>query len=117
LASDRDLVMKMHFARTENSFSASMAAAPGFAPEKQGIVRVPVLDGYWAAAREGKKQTKITYKIMVDPGGNVGDVMANNSLVDASFKTFYNMQQYFAHPELQADQEQHSKKRRRKGKG
>ena len=60
---------------------------PDFIPEKQGVVRVPLIDGLWTLEPVENNYIIVTYQLVSDPGGNIPFFLANYFVIDVPFET------------------------------
>lgn len=87
-AQNRDIIFNTSF-RNLNSggFIIHSKGVPDYIPEVEGFVRVPHFDVNWVAKEVSKKQTLITQHLVVSPGGNVSDRVANSQLGGSAYRT------------------------------
>jgi len=60
---------------------------PEYLEEKKNIVRIPYAKGYWKVEETEKNKLKITFQMVVDPGGSVPSWLVNAFIVDSPFET------------------------------
>ena len=77
-----------------NKWKASADPGP---PEKQGVVRVKVNEGYWLMEPVGEK-TRATYMIFIDPGGAIPAMVINFGNKNAIPKLFAAIQKQAGEP-------------------
>lgn len=83
VVSRRDMVMRLKFSSLgEERYGIEFHSEPTAAPEQEGVVRVKKSDGSWLfEPLDGGKRTRITYRILTEPGGNVPAWMFNRTSV------------------------------------
>lgn len=102
-AANRDIVHHIRFRMGEQSFIRTFNAVPTHLPEVPPLIRMPLMDGYWAGQIVDKNTTKITHIVRVSPGGNISEGFNNAFLANASFKTMQNMKELLEAPPTIAD--------------
>ena len=77
--SDRDSIV--HIIRTQDIESRTVTfkitGVPNFIPEKQDIVRVPMINETWTLKPENNSNTVITLQNISNPGGNIPNFITN----------------------------------------
>lgn len=77
--SDRDSIV--HIIRAQDVESRTVifkvTGVPDFIPEKQDIVRVPMINGSWTLEPDNDGNTIITLQNSSNPGGNIPDFIAD----------------------------------------
>ncbi len=68
-------------------YRSEWSARPTMIPEKKGIVRIKVSEGFWNLEPiDGGKRTRVTYNVLTNPGGQVPrlflDMSTNQGLSD-----------------------------------
>ena len=53
----------------------------------KGIVRIPQSDGYCFLEYISENETKVTYQLHTNPGGDIVAWLANQTIVDMAFGT------------------------------
>lgn len=95
--SNRDGVYHFTYSRSDEGgavvTTVKVEAAPDYAPQREGKVRIPKSDGFWKIVPVGNG-VNITYQIHADPGGSVPGWMANTTVVDTPFKTLKSLRNY-----------------------
>ena len=91
-AQNRDIVFNTSF-RLLNSggFIIHSVGVPEYMPVVEGYVRVPKFDVNWVAKEVTKKQTLLTQHLVVSPGGNVSDRVANSQLGGSAYRTIISL--------------------------
>jgi hypothetical protein len=86
--SDRDVVLETTLAPQSGAarvrFRAVVAAA---APPRDGVVRMPKLDGEFALAAVDPARTRVVYRLDVDPGGSLPAWLARRTARELPFET------------------------------
>ena len=86
---NRDAII--HVTRTQDPktkiVTFTRKGVPDFIPEKQGVVRVPLIDGLWTLEPVENNYIVVTYQLISDPGGNIPSFLANYFVIDAPFET------------------------------
>jgi len=60
---------------------------PKYLEEKKGIVRIPYAKGYWKVEEIEKSKLKVTFQMIVDPGGTIPAWLVNAFVVDSPYET------------------------------
>jgi hypothetical protein len=92
-------VQHIRFVQGNHSFIRTFSAEPTYRPEQPPLVRIPIMDGYWAGQMLDKRTTKITHIVRVSPGGNMSENFNNAFVANASFKTMQSMKSLLETPE------------------
>ncbi|MEO1437001.1 MAG: START domain-containing protein [Bacteroidota bacterium] len=88
---DRDMVVKMDVVRLrDNRTKINMTAVNDKVAEKDGLVRIKYLKGYWLLTPQNGG-VEVLQQVHADPGGKIPDWVANSSIVDSPFKTMGNL--------------------------
>jgi len=86
---NRDAVI--HVIRTQDPktkiVTFTRKGVPDYIPEKQGVVRVPLIDGVWILEPVENNYITVTYQLVSDPGGNIPSFLSNYFVIDAPFET------------------------------
>ena len=87
--SHRDAIV--HLIRTQDIESRTVTfkitGVPNFIPEKQDIVRVPMINESWTLKPEKNGNTIITLQNVSNPGGNIPNFIANYYGLYSPFNT------------------------------
>ena len=87
--SDRDSIV--HMIRTQDiesrTVTVKITGVPDFIPEKQDLVRVPMINESWTLKPENNGYTVITLQNISNPGGNVPYFIANYYGINTPFQT------------------------------
>lgn len=91
---DRDTVVRFDFEQDPVSREITIAITnfPQFAPEADGLVRVPDFGGFWHLRPLTDQGVMVTYQVYGDPGGWIPIWMANRAAVLSVQNTLENMQ-------------------------
>ena len=93
--SDRDNVTLFTFDRPSPTVvRITMKAAGDYIPEKNGIVRIYRMEGFWELIDLGNGYIKVVQQAVGDPGGSLPDWLANSAIVDNPYNTMLNFK-YF----------------------
>ena len=91
---NRDLIQYINIQQNPESreVTITLTNQPSLVPEKKGLVRMPVADGFWKfkPVEGGKIQVKLQYKS--DPGGNIPAWLVNAFNVNIPFGTITNLE-------------------------
>ncbi|MHB8879785.1 MAG: SRPBCC family protein, partial [Myxococcaceae bacterium] len=69
-----------NWADPKATLKVSWKASDKCIPEKEGLVRVKINDGYWTLApRDNGTKTFATYYVFTDPGGSIPKWIANKA--------------------------------------
>lgn len=60
---------------------------PKYIEPNEDIVRIPFGQGSWIVEETGKEKIKVTFQMLVDPGGTIPAWLANAFVVDSPFET------------------------------
>lgn len=81
--SERDYPTRMKIVRdtSANLFTFEWHAAPDTLPESEDVIRIRLNEGAWRIEplETDRKQTRLTYRVLVDPGGSIPAFVANLS--------------------------------------
>lgn len=93
--SDRDNVTRMQISYPSPNIAViKMTAAPDMVPEKDGVVRIKEMSGYWQFEDLGNGKILVTQQVHCNPGGNVPSWLVNSSIVDNPFNTIKGMRKW-----------------------
>lgn len=86
-ATNRDVVTHYQIGKPDKQGAVliQLEGAADLVPEVDGLVRVPVMKGYWKLTPQPNGMTEIIHQAYSSPGGNVPDAMANTASVDAPY--------------------------------
>lgn len=85
---NRDIVSKRKIIYNKNgSITIEVAADPDFIPEKDNIVRIKKMKGFWKIIPEGEVKVKVIFQVLSDPGGNIPAWLVNTRIVDTPFES------------------------------
>lgn len=81
---ERDYPLKVRMTRgaplIDDVFRIDWTASPEAQPEVEGVVRVKLNEGSWLAEPlDGGKRTRLTYRLLTNPGGLIPDFVVNLS--------------------------------------
>jgi hypothetical protein len=85
--SHRDIVTRYIVNKPESNgtITIDLSCHKDLVPEVKGIVRVPLMSGYWKLIPVDKNSTKVIHQAYSSPGGNIPEGLANSASVDAPF--------------------------------
>lgn len=95
--SDRDGYFQFTYNEIDEGVKVSAVALANYRPEKDGLVRISFAEGYWMFERLDEKSTRVTYQMLVSPGGTIPDWLANSAVVNTPFNTLKNLKAYVIH--------------------
>lgn len=92
VVSDRDLYVRSILRRDPASGATTiqLEGLPQFAPAKPGLVRIPMLRGFWRFSPAGDGKIEVVYQVHADPGGGIPAFIANMNVTDSPFNTLVN---------------------------
>ncbi|MDG2271687.1 MAG: hypothetical protein P8L39_05255 [Halioglobus sp.] len=98
---DRDTVVRFDFEQNPvtREITIGITNFPQFAPEADGLVRVPDFGGFWHLRPLTDRGVMVTYQVYGDPGGWIPSWMANRAAVLSVQNTLENMQAAVAYYE------------------
>ena len=98
---DRDTVVRFDFEQNPvtREITIGITNFPQFAPEADGLVRVPDFGGFWHLRPLTDRGVMVTYQVYGDPGGWIPTWMANRAAVLSVQNTLENMQAAVAYYE------------------
>lgn len=90
---NRDMIVSSHLIQDSQTGTIiiQLEGKKDYLPEKEGLIRVPVLEGFWQFTPLKNGEVKIVYQIFSSSGGNIPSMFANTTSVDLPFKTLNNM--------------------------
>ncbi len=90
---NRDVIVERHlYHNNSGTVIMEMKALPNYLPEKEGIVRIKKMNGFWKIIPQ-KNKVKIIYQILTEPGGSIPSWLANLKVVDNPFETLKGLRQ------------------------
>jgi hypothetical protein len=91
--SDRDTVVRFDYQQDPITKAITIAITnfPDFIPEKEGLIRVPKIGGYWRLKPEADGWVEVSYQVYGDPGGWLPVWVANRAAVVSVQETLRNM--------------------------
>ncbi|MCB1189223.1 MAG: START domain-containing protein [Leptospiraceae bacterium] len=93
--SPRDVVINANITQNpkDKELIIQIQSIKDILPEKNGIIRVPKLKGYYKLKPLKNKEVEITYQQFVDPGGNVPAFLFNTTITSEPYNTLNNLRQ------------------------
>lgn len=88
---DRDGYFKFEYTRISNGVKVLASCLPNYKAEKEGLVRIPMTQGFWQFEKINDQRTRVTYQMLVSPGGSIPDWLANSGVVNTPFDTLKNL--------------------------
>ncbi len=80
---NRDAVVQRDIIHGKNGeITINMKALPDYIPEKDGIVRIPKMDGFWKMTPRGNGEVEVINQVLADPGGYLPSWLVNAKVVD-----------------------------------
>ncbi len=93
--SDRDVIIHIDGEEKEDgTVLLNMIGKPDFIPHKKGIVRIPLLEGYWTIKPAAGDSVEVSYQVKNDPGGMIPNWMANYSTSEMPYHTLSQMRNH-----------------------
>jgi len=89
---NRDCYYHFEYQTTSNGIKVIIKGLPSYKPVKNGLVRIPSVEGFWLLEKLGPNKTRITYQLQADPGGSIPSWIANMGSIDLPFDTLKNLQ-------------------------
>ena len=91
--SNRDIIVKYSISQNLKTkvITIELTGLKNYIPEKEDIVRVPKLKGFWQFTPQGNGNIKIVYQAHSETGGSVPAYLANAASVDIPYYTLKNM--------------------------
>lgn len=92
-ASARDVVTHYKVLKPDakGSVTIELKGVPEMVPEMKGIVRVPMMKGYWKFTPLADGMVEVTHQALSSPGGSVPEGMANSASVDAPYYMLFEL--------------------------
>ena len=92
---DRDIIIhfKIHQDPVTKTVYTSNIAEPNYIPETEGRVRVPVYYGGYELVPLSDTTVKVSFHVLLDPGGNLPDWLVNWFIVRAPFESSIKMRE------------------------
>lgn len=100
-AKDRDTVVRVSFERNGKTGAVTlrMTSLWDYLPERNNIVRVRHVTGYWEFVPNGKRGTlRVTYRLHNDPGGKLPPWLVNMAVVKRPFNVLRNLKKIVRKP-------------------
>lgn len=89
---DRDSVTHIKVDdQTPGQIRIELNAAPNEIPEKNGMVRIPKLEGYWLLQAIDNNHTKVTFEVAAEPGGLIPSCLANSMAYEMPYESLLNL--------------------------
>ena len=95
-AADRDVVVQTRVTRDPDSEVLQMAfrnVESDQVPRKEGVVRMPRLEGSYTMTQVGPNQTRVSYQVEVDIGGQIPGWIASMVARDLPVKTLTSLRE------------------------
>jgi len=88
---DRDVVLHTILVQEEDSKSVyiKLEGRSTFIPEKKSIVRIQNIHAYWYFTPEPSGMVRVSYQMLVDPGGNIPVWLINKFLIEGPYQNLY----------------------------
>lgn len=91
---NRDAIIRYDFITTPKGLKITLNGLPGYVPEKDDLVRIPYLQGFWLLEEVAPNKVKVTYQVQANPGGAIPTWLANATAVNNPFNTLKNLRDY-----------------------
>jgi len=89
---NRDAVTQASQTSLSNGgYLINLTAKPNAYPLQKDRIRVPKMQGFWKLEPTGKDNTKVTFQIAAEPGGEIPSWLANSMVVEMPFYTLKNL--------------------------
>jgi len=88
---DREAIVRTEVMEKDGSIILKMTAAPNYIPQKDGVVRIPKMDGFWKISPRSNGMVEVIQQVHASPGGRIPDWLANSAVVDTPYNTLLNM--------------------------
>ena len=88
---DREAIVRTQISENQGIITMKMTAMPDFIPAKSGVVRVPMMEGFWQISPQENGIIEVVQQVHASPGGSIPDWLANSAVVDTPYKTLLNM--------------------------
>jgi hypothetical protein len=85
-ADDRDAVLKLKLTEQSNAITINVSSMSNYKSKVDGVVRINHVEGSWKLTTEGQK-TKLTYRLLANPAGNLPTWVINMMIVDNPYET------------------------------
>ncbi len=91
--SDRDLITDSKISQDSltKTVTISSMAAPGYIPDKPGILRIKQFQSVYTLTELGNGKIKIDYTAFGNPGGDIPDWLINANIVVGPYKSTFRM--------------------------
>lgn len=93
---NRDCFYHFEYLPGKSQTKITIEGLPKYGPAKDGIVRMPAINGFWLLEPINANETKVTYQLQIDPGGSIPSWVANMGSIDLPFDTLHNMRAHLA---------------------
>lgn len=92
---NRDAVYKeiIKWDEEKRTLKIDIECLPDYVKNKENIVRISYAQGYWEVQEVEKERIKITFQMLVDPGGTIPAWLANAFVIDSPFETLKGLKQ------------------------
>ncbi len=92
--SNRDGVYHFTYSRAgDGTVTIRVEAVPGYAPLREGKVRIPQANGQWKLVPSADS-VNVTYQMHASPGGSIPNWLANQTVVDTPYGTLKALRGY-----------------------
>jgi len=93
--SPRDLVCYREWSQNPETLAVQVdfVSAPDYIPHKEGIVRIPLLIGYYRLTQKEEGNLEVVFESITDPGGWIPKWIVNWTLVGMPWRTFTKFQE------------------------
>ena len=97
---DRDVILKASSYQDPKTLiiTIELHSLSNHAPEREGFVRMPQLDGRWVFKPVAQDMVQVSYQLKIDPGGSIPGWIARSSTTDIPFNTLKQMREIVKKP-------------------
>ena len=90
---DRDVVLNTILVQEEDSKSVyiELVGRATFIAEKKDIIRIQNIHAYWYFIPEHSGMVKVSYQMLVDPGGKIPVWLINKFLIEGPYQNLYRL--------------------------
>lgn len=92
---DRDVVLNTILVQEEDSKSVyiELEGRATFIAEKKDIIRIQNIHAYWYFIPEHSGMVKVSYQMLVDPGGKIPVWLINKFLIEGPYQNLYRLRE------------------------
>ena len=92
---DRDVVLNTILVQEEDSKSVyiKLDGRASFIPEKKDIIRIQKIHAHWYFIPEASGMVRVSYQMLVDPGGKIPVWLINTFLIEGPYQNLYRLRE------------------------